>query len=35
MVIFDVKKITLNPYHNNKSNGMEDLTNKISAADNY
>ena len=33
--IFDVKKITLNPYHNNKSNGMEDLTNKISAADNY
>ena len=30
--IFDVKKITLNPYHNNKSNGMEDLTNKIYAA---
>lgn len=33
--IFDVKKITLNPYHTNKSSGMEDLANKISEADNY
>ena len=33
--LIDARKIILNPYHISKTKDMEDLSNKISLADNY
>ena len=33
--LIDARKIILNPYHITKTKDMEDLSNKISLADNY